>query len=205
VQLQWQLSVLVSWLWKNSHLVCTFLVLSNTLVSQIEKSSTIIENIKAIANPQTGFAFFYFDINDKAKQNSRSLLSSLVLGLTARSRNYPLIQCLYEKHNKLYSPTEDEILDLLVKLLQGFNEVYVIIDALDECDEYHHLLDVINIIHNRQLSHFHLLVSSRAEQDILEAMEGCTTAELCLSAQLVRSDIISYVNDAVAKPRFRRW
>ena len=176
-----------------------------TLVSQVEKSSTIIENIKAIANPQTGFTFFYFDINDKAKQNSRSLLSSLVLGLTARSRNYPLIQYLYEKHDKLYSPTEDELLDLLVKLLQGFNEAYIIIDALDECDEYHHLLDVINTIHNRQLSHFHLLVSSRMEQDILEAMKGCTTAELCLSAQLVRSDIISYVNDAVAKPRFRRW
>ena len=167
--------------------------------SQIESSSTIIENIKAIARPQTGFAFFYFDINDKAKQTSRSLLSSLVLALTARPRNFPPLQCLYEKHDKLYSPTEDELLELLVKLLQGFNEAYIIIDALDECD-------VVNNIHSRQLPHFHFLVSSRMDQDILEAMKGCTTAELCLSAQLVRSDIISYVNHAVMKQhRLRRW
>ena len=44
------------------------------------------------------------------------------------------------------------------------------------------------------------------KQDILEVMEGHTTAELGLSAELVRSDIISYVNDAVAsQPRLRRW
>ena len=33
---------------------------------------TIIENIKAFAKTEAGFALFYFDINDKAKQTSEA-------------------------------------------------------------------------------------------------------------------------------------
>jgi len=75
--------------------------------------------------PETGLAFFYFDINDKAKQSSRSLLSSLVLGLTAKSKKYLPLQMLYEKHDKLYNPTEGELLDLLMELLRGFKQAYI--------------------------------------------------------------------------------
>ena len=116
------------------------------------------------------------------------------------------MQKLYEKYDNLHSPAKDELLDLLVKLLQGFNEAYIIIDALDECDEYGHLFDVINSIYSRQLSHLHLLVSSRRDQDIQESMERCTTAEIHLSADLVGDDIVSYVNAAVIKEhKFRKW
>jgi hypothetical protein len=50
---------------------------------------------------------------------------------------------------------------------------------LYECGEYHYMFDVkvINIIHRRQLSHVHLfMVSIRREQDIIEAMKGCTNS-----------------------------
>ncbi|KAF8330209.1 ankyrin repeat-containing domain protein [Amanita rubescens] len=169
--------------------------------------STIIEDIKATLQmgPETGLVFFYFDINDKAKQSSRSLLSSLVLGLTAKSKNYLPLQMLYEKHCKLYSPTEGELLDLLMELLGGFKQAYIVLDALDECDEYHHLFEVINTIHNGQMSHFHFLVASRREQDIAVTMQECITAEIQLSAMLVSSDIISYIQSAVAEHRLRRW
>ncbi|KAF8669599.1 hypothetical protein AX14_005997, partial [Amanita brunnescens Koide BX004] len=60
--------------------------------------STTIENIRLTIvdkQPGTGLAFFYFDVNDKAKQTSRSALSSLVLGLTAKSHNYLPLERLY--------------------------------------------------------------------------------------------------------------
>jgi hypothetical protein len=59
-------------------------------------SSTIIENIKTIVQnqPESGLAYFYFDINGKAKQTSESLLSSLVLSFTAKSGNYVFIEQL---------------------------------------------------------------------------------------------------------------
>ncbi|KAF8351877.1 ectomycorrhiza-induced ankyrin-domain/NACHT-domain-containing protein, partial [Amanita rubescens] len=172
--------------------------------------STIIEDIKAIveAQPETGLAYFYFDINDKAKQSSRSLISSLVLNLTAKSNNYLPMDKLYNKHDKLSLPTKNELLTLLLELLQGFGQTYVVIDALDECDDdYCKLFDtVIKVIHKWQLPHFHLLVTSRREQDIIMNMEELVPTELHLSAELVGSDIKSYINSAVKNDgRLKRW
>jgi archaellum biogenesis ATPase FlaH len=152
-------------------------------------------------------AFFYFDINDSAKQTARSLLSYLVLSLTAKSNNYAPLERLYMEHNKLDIPTEEELLDLLKELLQSFEQACIVIDALDECDDYYQLFDqVINVMHAWDLLHLHVLMSSRREQNIIITMKECATTEICLSADLVGNDIISYIHSAVAKdPRLRRW
>lgn len=113
---------------------------------------------------------------------------------------------LYEKHAKIYSPTEDELLELLLELLKGFEQAYIIVDALDECDEYHQLFELITAIHQGQVeSHLHLLVSSRREQEIIVMMEECHMAEVQLSAEFVETDIMSYVQSAVKEYRLKRW
>ena len=172
-------------------------------------SSTIIENIKAIvqAQPGIGLAYFYFDMNDKAKQTSTSLLSSLVLTLTVHADNYGPIESLYNQHKGLHLPTEHELLALLRELLQGFKQAYIVVDALDECSDYNHLFhQVIKVIYGWKISSFHLLVSSRREKHIIITMRACTPAEICLSAELVGSDIISYINAAVEKDdMLSRW
>ena len=152
-------------------------------------------------------AFFYFDINDKAKQSSRSLLSSLVLGLTAKSKNSLPLERLDNKHDRLYLPTEDELLNLLRELLQSFEQAFIVIDARDECDDYYLLFDkVIKVMHAWHLSHLHVLVCSRRERKIIDSMEECATTEICLSSELVGSDIISYIHSVVGTdPRLRKW
>ncbi|KAF8337718.1 hypothetical protein F5887DRAFT_1137875 [Amanita rubescens] len=171
--------------------------------------STIIENLKTIVKdqPGSGLAYFYFDINDKAKQTSESLLSSLTLSFTAKSKNYLLMEQLYEQHDQLHKPTEDELLHLLMRLLSCFKHAYMIIDAMDECDDYDQLFDqVIRVIHEWQLPQLHLLVSSRRVQEIIVIMGEYTLAEISLSAGLVQSDIISYINSVVGKDhRLRKW
>ena len=172
-------------------------------------SSTIIENIKAIAQaqPGIGLAYFYFDMNDKAKQTSTSLLSSLVITLTVKSDNYYPIEGLYKQHNGLHLPTEHELLALLRELLQGFKQTYIVVDALDECNDYHHLFhQVVKVIHGWKISDFHLLVTSRSEKHIIITMRACAPTEICISAELVGSDIISYIHAAVEKDdMLRRW
>jgi hypothetical protein len=115
---------------------------------------------------------------------------------------------LYNKHNKLNLPTEDELLALLMRLLQDFGQTYVIIDALDECgNDYDQLFDkVIKVIHGWQLVHFHLLVSSRREEGIIINMEEMAPTQICLTADLVGNDITSYIDSAVVNaPRFKKW
>jgi hypothetical protein len=187
--------------------VCIVALLYSSHLGRI--SSTVIENIKAIvqAQPETGLAYFYFDIGDRKKQNTRDLLSHLVLALTARSKDYSITERFYEKHDGLYNPTWEELLSLLKELLKCFKQNYVVIDALDECDEYEQLFTkVITIIHGWQLSNVHLLMTSRREQHILVDMQECATIEICLSAGLVGSDIISYIHAAIeADSKFQMW
>ena len=164
-----------------------------------KKRSTIIEDIKAIvhAQPEIGLAFFYFDTSDEAKQNSKSLLSSLAWSLTVQSMNYLPMKKLHEK-NGAYHPTQDDLLCLLKELLTGFKQAYIVIDALDECDKYDQFLKkVVKVIHGWQLSQFHLLVSSRRNQDILDALKQWVTMEIYLSAELVDSDINTYILAAI--------
>ena len=172
-------------------------------------SSTIIENIKTIAQaqPGIGLAYFYFDTNDKAKQTSTSLLSSLVITLTVKSDNYVPIDSLYKQHNGLHLPTEHELLALLRELLQGFKHAYLVVDALDECNDYYHLFhQVIKVIHGWEISGFHILVSSRRQQHIIATVRACAPAEICLSPELVGSDIISYIHATVEKDDIlSRW
>ena len=171
-------------------------------------SSTIVEDIKAIlqAQPETGLAYFYFDTNDKARQTTDSLLASLVLDLTARSRKYDLLHKLYDNHNRLHTPTDSELMDVLMELLKGFTQAYIIIDALDECVAYYQLFETIRIIHGWEISHFHLLVSSRREQNILETIQECSHVEVCLSTDKQKEDITAYVHFSVAKEhKLKRW
>ncbi len=114
---------------------------------------------------------------------------------------------LYEEHDELHMPTEDELLDLLMKLLEGFEQAYLVIDALDECDGYYQLFDqVIKVIHGWWLPDLHLLASSRSEQHINVTMGELTPTEICLSAKLVQDDIIYYVYSVVGKDhRLKKW
>lgn len=109
--------------------------------------------------------------------------------------------------NLTFYPTEDELLQLLKRLLQRFKQAYIIIDALDECDDYCQLFDqVIKVIHDWQLPNFHLLVSSRRGQYIDVTMGECASGEIYLSAELVAHDILSYIHTVVGEDdRLRRW
>lgn len=131
----------------------------------------------------------------------------MVLSLTAKSKNHSLLKELYEEHDQLHKPTEDELLDLLKELLQGLKQAYLVIDALDECDGYYQLFDqVIKVIHGWLLPHLHLLTSSRREQHISATVGKCTITEICLSADLVAGDIRSYVNLVVGHDhRLQKW
>lgn len=112
---------------------------------------------------------------------------------------------LYAKHAKLNLPTEDELLDLLKKLLQKFEQKYVIIDALDECGDVDGLFhQVIKVIHGWNLSHFHLFVTSRDQVDVIAGIEELNPQRISLSAELVQNDINSYIH-SVTSQALRRW
>ena len=80
---------------------------------------------------------FYFDFKDIAKQNSRALLSSLLVQLSDHSDiTCDTLFSLYSAHNRgSEQPTVDSLIQRLKEMLTVMGQVpiYLVIDALNEC------------------------------------------------------------------------
>ena len=83
----------------------------------------------------TGLAFIYCDYKQSALQSLERLTGSIIRQLVQQASAIPQSVCnLYEKYRaKGTSASLIEYLELLQSLAQGFNEMYLVIDALDEC------------------------------------------------------------------------
>lgn len=78
--------------------------------------------------------------------------------------------------------------------------MYVVIDALDECPERHHILGFIaNVV--QELPCIKFFITSRRELDIIEAFEKSNTPTIQIKAENVAVDIKRFVQDEVAKLR----
>lgn len=82
-------------------------------------------------------AFVYCNHKDKLSQTIEYFVGAIVRQLVERKAVIPdYIRTLYENHRgKGTNPTLTEYLDLLRMLAKECSEVYIVIDALDECVE----------------------------------------------------------------------
>ncbi|KAF8623784.1 hypothetical protein AX17_007287, partial [Amanita inopinata Kibby_2008] len=149
-----------------------------------------------------GLAYFYFDVNDRAKQDVRGFLSSMVSSLfVVPKANQSVVVQLYDKHSSgLHQPTDGELIDALRGLVSGFTRAYIVIDALDECTELDQAIDLIKSM--AKWSHCHLLVTSRREQVIVEALGPISHIEIDLTHMPVDEDILAYIEHVVGSQKW---
>ncbi|OCL13022.1 hypothetical protein AOQ84DRAFT_283938, partial [Glonium stellatum] len=77
-----------------------------------------------------------------------------------------------------------------------FPETYIVLDALDECDDRGKTLDIIWRLESLKSKNLHILVASRKEADIERSIMSFLSAGLCVDLQAapVDEDIRSYVS-----------
>jgi len=135
--------------------------------------STIIEEVSrhCWSDPSSVLAYFYFDFRDTQQQQSESLLCSLTTQLSSHYSTCPdLLAALYSQNlDGQRQPTMKDLMTTLKDMLGGFQHVYLIMDALDECEDREQLLLLIQEITEWKLGTVHILATSRKERD----MEDC--------------------------------
>ena len=176
-------------------------------------SSTAIEHFKLLTeeDPNINFAYFYCDFDQPAKQNVTNMLSCLIAQLCLRIKLFPTS---IEKLHKECEAGKDKanlknllilMQDLLV--LQESQSIFFIIDALDECpkgDDRHELLKTLDGIKEWSLPNLHMLVTSRNEPDIENALTPLlTTSAIPIEGSDVGSDIELYIEDQLST-RFKK-
>ena len=185
----------------------------------ISKSSAIIQDIQDMqAAGLAMMAYYYFDFRDVKKQDRYGLLSSLLSQLSAESDSY------YEALSQLYidngggtrKPTRSALLKCLKDMLSlpGRGEIFLIIDALDECPNFsgtpstrEEVLELIEELVDLELPNVHVCVTSRPEIDIRTVLEPLTSLKISLHDEIgQKEDIVEYINSIVRSDRsMRRW
>jgi hypothetical protein len=161
-------------------------------------SSTIIENLLQHCRDAPGMAtvYFYFDFKDTEKQNPDLMVRSLLYQLLQQCKTIPLsLDTLFASYGIGRQPSLQALLKTLQRTMEGFNQIYIVLDALDECNQRIELMSVLKIVAGWQNQDLHLLMTSRKEQDIESSMEDFLCAEnyVYLQSDRVDTDIQLYV------------
>lgn len=110
-----------------------------------------------------------FTFSDESKQNESALLRTLFWQLLSEveNDNEKLDRLFHSQKTGVSAPVV--ILDHLRRLIQKFQHVYVILDALDECPQNgarERVLGTLEIMRKWSVQGLHLFVTSKDEVDI---------------------------------------
>ena len=179
----------------------------------------IIKDIKPISDAGSAFlAYFYFDFKDTEKQDSRALLSSLLVQLSNQSDQFcDVLHRLYKEHQDgSQQPNHASLLRCLKSMLAivGSGPVYLVMDALDECpndsgmpsSRENMLITVKELVELRH-SNLRLCVTSRPEYDIRTTLEPLATQQVSLHDEDgQKQDINQYITLVVhSDGKMKKW
>lgn len=175
-------------------------------------SSTILDDVfqHCQNHPLRVTLYFYFDFNDKQKQDPELMLRSLVSQIVQQStKTSSGIKTLYSSCvNGKRLPTVDALLKILQKMIQQFLQVFIVIDALDECAERRSLMGTLETIAGWRLNNLHLLFTSRREWEMERSLEEIVDCQnrIGLQSNVVDADIQQYIRQRLSDDKsLHKW
>ena len=163
-------------------------------------------------------SYFYFDFKDTEKQDSRALLSSLLVQLSNQSDQCcDILHKLYSEHQDgSQQPNNSSLLRCLKGMLAfaGPGPVYLVIDALDECpndsgipSSREKVLKIVKELVELRHPNLRLCVTSRPEYDIRAMLESLVSQQVSLHDESgQKQDINDYVAFVVrSDENMKRW
>jgi hypothetical protein len=179
----------------------------------------IIRDIKIMSDAGPTFlAYFYFDFKDTEKQDSRALLSSLLVQLSNQSDIFfDTLFSLYSAHKYGSEQASDDSLarclrDMLMKMEQV--PIYIIVDALDECpndvgipSSRELVLGLVEELVQLRRPNLRLCFTSRPGFDIRTTLYPLATQQISLHDESgQKQDMIDYITSVVhVDGNMTRW
>ena len=163
-------------------------------------------------------AYFYFDFKDAEKQDSRALLSSLLVQLSNQSDKFcDVLHKLYLEHQDgSQQPNNASLLQCLKSMIAfaGPEPVYLVIDALDECpndsgipSSREKVLKIVKALVDLRYPNLRLCVTSRPEYDIRTTLKPLVPQQVSLHDESgQKQDINDYVTSVVCSDeKMKSW
>ena len=155
---------------------------------------------RAAGDSNVGIAFCYFNYKQAEHQTPRQILSAFIKQLCwGRSELPNALITFYRKHIlDARTPSYDAIENALSIIADEYQELYLVIDALDECQQELReqiLESIVDLSRNHNC--VKVFVTSRPENDIMHMFRRLSTPTICIKAQNTAEDIRKYVVDSV--------
>ncbi|KAK2834871.1 hypothetical protein FQN49_006833 [Arthroderma sp. PD_2] len=193
-----------SFLWLHGITGCGKSILSSSIITNLQQSV-----------PSQSLLYFYFDFRDTRKQTLDNMVRSFISQLYSDNPDTrEHLDSLFSscQHGHL-QPSCESLCSVLLKMIERIEEVWVVIDALDECSTREGsptkgLLSWIKDQLNAEQSNIHFLVTSRPEHDIKIGFNDiCRNEDIVeIQSSLITDDILGYIRGRVRDgKRMERW
>jgi len=193
-----------------------------TIMYSVLLSSTAINHIQSICKnkPNTAVIYWYFTFRNPASQIVDHCLRSLVTNLCSKRADTPkALREAYEHcNNGQLSPSTKSMMAMLNAAIDGFDDVYLFLDALDECPisgkqqerERDNLMGRLHEMCSWNKEGLHILTTSRKERDIEESLGALfedldNFKEISVHSSLVEKDIRKYIRQSLKARQFNNW
>jgi len=173
-------------------------------------SSIIVGDIHAECQSTTNsaLAYFYFDFNDARKQLSENMVRSLIAQFLEAGPSNELKSLYSDCCKGKQRPNDESLMKILRLQIASFKSAWIVIDALDECQDVMQLLSLIEEIQSWQTSQLHIILTSRWLKDIEDQLESLTDPEhrMKLSSASLNKDTSTYVDERLQNdPKLKKW
>jgi hypothetical protein len=137
-----------------------------------------------------GIAYIYCNFRRQEKQKAKYLLASLLKQLTQGLSSLPdSVKCLYDNHKgRRTQPSIDEILSTLQSVAAIYSRVFIIVDALDECQVTDGCRTILlsEIFKLQARTRANILATSRLTQEVEKEFKGSASLKICASNEDVQ-------------------
>ena len=160
--------------------------------------------------PNNSAAYFFFDFNDGTKQYLDKMLRSLIVQLFSNHQSIPepLISLFMSCQSGARPPQTKDLEALLKALIDLYDKTFIVLDALDECEDRQELLNFIENAIGWKSQKLNMIMTSRKLKDFEDFFDAELDERSRLSIQNaeVDEDIRSYVRGKLQNDRrFKRW
>jgi amino acid transporter len=180
--------------------VCTMWITGPPGSGKTLLSTTIIENLRlSHPPPKSAVLYFFCDHRDSSKRTAESFLVSIAKQLLDTSP-----ECL-SKAKELFDDNKKQggrkldrsrHIEAIRLLLENFDELFVVVDGLDEASEGEQIVDVLTNVHNLGLQKgkaTKIILSSRYDIRLQRRSSRIVSVRLALEENM-RPDIEHFIN-----------
>ncbi|KAI0901985.1 hypothetical protein F4806DRAFT_502000 [Annulohypoxylon nitens] len=188
-----------SFLWLTGIPGCGKTILISSVIEDLNKSQS------------SNLIYFYFDIYHSRQRTQDDMIRSLIIQLyEKRTDTRTHLDSLYSQCKKgLEQPSFELLYSTFRDIIQDAGELWMIIDAIDECattnkDGVGEIISLIVELRRLQTD-IHILVTSRQEQYIKATSTGsiCPLSIFPILSDLIKKDIDAYIYSRISGSQ--RW